>query len=121
MLCSWLDILNSGIAGLIVFGSINTIDPDGYHNICAEAEERSLEVEGENPLGELESEFARIRGSLTIITKVSQKVTRNQRASIIRLKGQTLTEAGLYFDTQVPRLVSRLDDDAWTRHGYCVG
>jgi hypothetical protein len=99
MLCSWLDILDSGIAGLIVFSSINTINPDGYYNICAESEECSFGIEGENPLGELESEFARIRGSLTIITKVSQKVTRNQRASIIRLKDQILTEAGVYFDT----------------------
>jgi hypothetical protein len=85
----------ASVEGVVLY---NNLDYSGKWNECARLEECSVQPKGRNPLGELESGFARIRGPVTKVTEVAHTISRKGRPCFIRLKDQSLTAASIFFD-----------------------
>jgi hypothetical protein len=73
---------------------------DSYRTLCAELEECSVVPKGSNPLGELKSGSARIKGPLTTIISIEHIPTINGRACKIRLRDQKFQKATVHLDLE---------------------
>ncbi|CAO2647630.1 Nn.00g085520.m01.CDS01 [Neocucurbitaria sp. VM-36] len=85
----------ASIEGVVLYNEVDRVDA---WNFCAQLEDCSVTSKGNNPLGELESGFARITGPVTSIVSVAQGVTQNGRTGMVCLRDQRLVAAAVYFD-----------------------
>ena len=68
--------------------------------MCAEFQECNLVPKGRNPLGELESGYARIRAPQVTVFDLEPKQTINGRKGKVRLRNQTERVVAVYFDLE---------------------
>jgi hypothetical protein len=85
----------ASVEGVILYDSINDY-PVG--ETCAELQECRVVAKGKNPLGELESGFARIKGPVTSVVDVAPQQSSSGRSCMIHTASHGLTEGSVYFD-----------------------
>ncbi|KAL6709877.1 hypothetical protein ACN47E_000662 [Coniothyrium glycines] len=68
--------------------------------LCAELLLCSVTPKGQNPLGELESGFARIRAPLVEVVDVAVEQTLEGRECLVTMKGDTLAVGSVFFDVE---------------------
>ena len=69
-------------------------------DICAEFQECQLVPKGQNPLGELESGFARIKAPQVTMVDLDPNLTINGRKGKVQLRDQTKRAVSVYFDVE---------------------
>ena len=90
----------AALEGVVLY---DILERAGGTDYCAELEDCSITPSGRNPLGELKSGYANIKGPLTTLTAVDQKRnghTSNGKACTVRLSRQRHVYAGVYFDLE---------------------
>ncbi|KAF2825366.1 HET-domain-containing protein [Ophiobolus disseminans] len=72
-------------------------------DFCSQLEHCNVVPSGSNPLGELKSGYASIRGPLTVISDTDQEIfgnTTNGKACKVHLSGHRYVYGGVYFDLE---------------------
>jgi len=82
------------VEGIVRYNELSTFGT-GY---CATLEECSITPAGENPLGELKSGFAKLRGPVTVVEQVGKDGTSEGLSCLLRLRGEYSVEAKVRFD-----------------------
>jgi hypothetical protein len=87
----------ASVEGVILYTLLDN-DPGG--KIYAELQECRVNPVGKNPLGELGSGFARIKGPVTCVIDVAQQQSSSGRNCMIRMADCGLAEGCVYFDVE---------------------
>lgn len=83
----------AALEGVAVYANYNQ-----YTSTCATLEECIVVPKGKNPLGEVQSGFARISGPVTSITRIEQGVAINGETFRIQWRGRDTGRASVRFD-----------------------
>lgn len=88
----------ASLEGVVLYLLVERTPDTGF---CATLEECSVTPQGLNPLGELASGFARIRGPITSLGNVASQVSSTGRACVIQLVDEEIAQGSMYFDIDV--------------------